>query len=142
MNNVLGREKNNSLPDAMLFNGQELRGTALADYMNSYFVNVPVCPHDALELTDQRISFVSNSIFLEPTDECEVFGVFTRPRNSRALDVDNLQIIPIKYVLPSIVSAIAHIFNVALESGTFPSAMKRSRVSLIYKGGNRNLPTN
>lgn len=80
MNNVLGREKNNILPDAMLLNGQELSGTALADYMNSYFVNVAASPHDALELTDQRISCVqivyfSNRLmsakFLLSSRDCE-----------------------------------------------------------------------
>ena len=60
-------------------------------------------------------------------------------KNSSALDIDNLQIGPIKFVLEHLAPVLVYIFNLAVESGEFPREMKRSRVSVLFKGGDKNL---
>lgn len=77
-------------------------------------------------------------MFLEPTDETEVFKTFRSLNNSKALDKDDIQIRPVKYVLESIASVLSYIYNLALESGTFPNDMKEDRVRVIHKGGHKN----
>lgn len=73
------------------------------------------------------------------TDEPEVYRTFMSLNNSSALDIDNLQIRPIKFVLEYVAPVLVYIFNLAVESGEFPSQMKRSRVSVLYKGGDKNM---
>lgn len=77
-------------------------------------------------------------MFFEPTDETEVFKTFRSLNNSKALDKDDIQIRPVKYVLESIASVLSYIYNLALESGTFPNDMKEARVRVIHKGGHKN----
>lgn len=138
INAILGRNKENHHPQMININGNELGGIQLADYFNTYFVsaNAPVeqCVQDLTTLKHSPV----NSIFLEPTDETEVFKTFRSLNNSKALDKDDIQIKPVKYVLESIVTVLAYIYNLAFETGTFPRAMKEARVRIIHKGGDKN----
>lgn len=57
---------------------------------------------------------------------------------SKATDIDNIQITPVKYVIDIICPCLVHIFNLAISSETFPNKMKRAKVSVIFKEGERN----
>lgn len=142
INNVLGRNKNSMCPDVINVNNTKLSGRALADYFNNFFVNVAI-PHNVVSPTSSVFNYgIMDSIFLHPTDEAEVQTTITSLSNSKSLDADNLQVKPIKYVIEYIAPLLTHIYNLALESGIFPSTMKRAKVSVFYKGGDKNLATN
>lgn len=141
MNDVLGRESKNYMPDTVMVDGNELRDKALVEHFNHQFVNAAAACNGTPS-TNSHHSVVTETIFLQPTDESEIYSTFMCLRNSKALDIHDLQIRPVKYVLPIISPVLAHIFNLILESGTFPEQMKTARVSVIFKGGERNLSTN
>lgn len=84
----------------------------------------------------------AGSLFLDPTSESEICGTFSCLNNSKALDINNLQIALIKPVIEHIASPLSHIFNLVLEQGVYPTAMKKSSVSVSYKTGDRNIPSN
>lgn len=141
INTILGRKNKSSLPDTLTHEGCELSGKALADYLNNHFVNIAV-RHDYPPGTTPQSNSTINTIYLQPTDEQEIYNTFMSLRNSKALDIENIQVIPIKYVLTLITSVLSYIFNLVLELGVFPDKMKCARVSVIFKGGDPNLATN
>lgn len=145
INDVLGRGKRDSAPAKITVDNVELAGKELADHLNNHFVNVGISAHMPLQAEFFRATTGNkcpDSIFLAPTDEQEIYTTFMNLKNSKALDIDNIQIKPIKYVLDCITPALSHIFNLILESGVFPDDMKRGRVTVFFKGGDSDLVTN
>lgn len=141
INKILGRNCTSSYPSAITYDSVELTGESLADHFNDYFVNIVRPSANVLPIRNKQSGPVQ-SIFLTPTDETEIYSTFMNMRNSTATDVDHLQIKPIKYVISSISRVLAHIFNLVLETGIFPSNMKKAKVSVIHKGGDTNVACN
>lgn len=141
INKILGRNNTSCYPSIITHDSVELTGKALADHFNEYFVNI-VRPSANIPNIRTQQSGPFQSIFLTPTDETEIYSTFMNTKNSTATDIDHLQIKPIKYVLSSISRILAHIFNLVLETGIFPSNMKKAKVSAIYKSGNKNIACN
>lgn len=141
MNSVLGRDKKHVTPESILVDGQRVTGTVLAEHFNAYFVNAAMPDYKRKSGSMSHTQFleysVSDSLFLTPTDEDEIVRMFMSLTNSRALDVNNMQIKPVKYVIACISSVLKHIFNLAMVTATFPEEMKKAKVSVIYKGGDQ-----
>lgn len=137
INDVLGRGKKNVAPEKIIHNGCELSGRALADHFNNHLTNANISISESSNGLTSANACV-DTIFLNPVDEQEVFSTFMNLKNSKSLDINNMQIKPVKYVLPVIVPVLTHIFNLVFESGIFPNEMKKSRVTLIFKGGDKN----
>lgn len=137
INNVLGRHKKHITPDKIVHNNHVLVGEELADHFNKVFVNTAV-EYSRLPSIKPLIDSPTESFALHLVTENEIYTTFMNLKNSKALDIDNLQIKPIKYVLQYIAPVLVHIFNLAIDKGVFPTAMKRSRVSVIYKSGDKN----
>lgn len=120
----------------LCIDNQNISGLALAERFNTHFVNL-VKPLD--KPCDVPLSYrCGESIFLLPTGDAEICQTFINLKNSSSKDVDSIQIKPVKYVIDLIAPCLAHIFNLVLESGCFPEAMKIAKVSVIYKGGVKN----
>lgn len=68
---------------------------------------------------------------MEPTDDFEVYRTFMSIKNSRALDIDNIQIKPVKYVLEFIIAILTHTYDLILQHALFPDKMKRARITVI-----------
>lgn len=138
INSVLGRHKADFMPREITLNNRVLTGALLADSFNKYFTSGIPPVKNTLQMTSSIIRN-AESIFLNPADEPEVFRTFMSLKNSSALDIDNLQIGPIKFVLEHLAPVLVYIFNLAVESGEFPREMKCSRVSVLFKGGDKNM---
>lgn len=141
INTILGRDNKNALPESITFGGKDFRGAALADHFNNYFINAVALCNDNADFV-AGCSNVSQSIFLDPTNESEVCEIFKHLNSTKSLDADDLQITPIKHVLYLLSSVLTYIYNLVLEHGVFPEAMKKARVSVIFKGGDRNSESN
>lgn len=142
INDALGMRRNPTDMREITVDGVVLSRTSLSEHFNRHFISsiadttLPSAEPCTLGLT------ASETLFLLPTDYSEVHRTFLSLKNSKATDTDNIQIRPVKYVLDCICPSLVHIFNLCLESGCFPSKMKRARVSAIYKAGDKNVPTN
>lgn len=141
INDSLGRGKINRPIETIVQNGHELSGKSLADYFNRCFTNIdaPCGETAALQIP---ISGPTGSVFLEPTDDFEVYRTFMNIKNSKSLDIDSIQIKPIKYVLEFITPILTHIYNLILQTAVFPDKMKRAKVTVVFKQGDRNDPKN
>lgn len=141
LNRVLGRESKTEMPSKLTHNNREIVGQALVDHFNQAFLKHTL-PDSNLQVIKPSNNCPAESFALHDISEAEVYRTFLGLRNSKALDIDNLQIKPIKYVIECIAPALTHIFNLAIQSGQIPDALKRSKVTVIYKGGNKNETTN
>lgn len=136
INDVLNPKSSDSPELEITLNNNKISGTPLAEEFNQYFTNVApttLGPIDA-GITDK----CTQTIFLEPTDNAEVCRTFIGLKNSKATDIDGFQVCPVKYVIDIIAPYLTYIFNLVFESGSFPSAMKTAKVSVIFKGGDKN----
>lgn len=107
INDVLGRERNSVSPTKIIYNSCALSGVALAEHFNSHFTNIGE-PIGARSTVETLPNTPVDSIFLDPTNEIEIYRTFMALNNSKAVDADNIQIKPIKYVLPLITSVLTH----------------------------------
>lgn len=122
----------------MTVQGQLLTEGALAEHFNTHYITAMTnnaAPSVTSCVLDDNLL---NTVFMVPTNTAEVYNIFTSLKNSKSLDIDNIQVRPVKYVLDVICPALVHIYNLALEAGFFPLNMKRAKVSVIYKGGDKN----
>lgn len=83
-----------------------------------------------------------HSIFFEPTCENEVCTIFSSLNNSRARDIDDIQMAPVKHVIRVIAPILAYIYNLCLSTGNFPQLMQISKVNVVFKTGDRNNMSN
>lgn len=137
LNSLLGREKEFTRSTELMLNGKPTCGTQLADEFNNYFVNIVNSTHNP-HIVEYMAARNCKSAFLTPTSSAEICSVFCTLRNSRSCDYDDMQIRPVKYTLDIISPALAHVYNLALSNGVFPDRMKMAKVSVIFKGGDKN----
>ena len=83
-----------------------------------------------------------DSIYLNPTDVCEIKKIVAKLPSKRSSGYDNISNILLKDIVASIVDVLCVIFNKSLELGEFPSTMKLAEVVPLYKGKEHYLETN
>lgn len=137
LNKLLNRTQPPSTVDDLVINGKRICGKELAEAFNKFFrdaVSIGQCiPPATYGIKENK-----HSIYLEPTDEHEVRDIYASFKNSRARDIDDIQIEPVKFVLDVIAPLLAHIYNLAIATGCFPKMMQISKVSVLHKKGDRN----
>jgi Reverse transcriptase (RNA-dependent DNA polymerase) len=94
----------------------------------SYMNNVNVAG-----LTDLKFEHVGPSYF------CDIVNSF-EPKNS--IDMEGISMKLLKFVNTAVSIPLSHIFNLSLQQGVFPEALKISRVVPIFKGGDPDLCDN
>ncbi|CAK1590642.1 unnamed protein product [Parnassius mnemosyne] len=79
----------------------------------------------------------SHSMVLLPTDEDEVARLILSLRNECAVGWDGIPSNLLKRHINVVVPPLTYICNLALTTGKFPKAFKKSIIHPIYKGGDR-----
>jgi hypothetical protein len=74
-----------------------------------------------------------NTIFLHPTHEAEICDIVNKFKNGKSAGYDDISPSVIKQVIIFITKPLAHIFNLSLSSGIFPSALKVAKVIPVFK---------
>lgn len=77
-----------------------------------------------------------------PTTEQEVLSAIMNLEISKAHDIDDLQIKPIRYAIDLVVSVVEYIYNLCFESGTFPASVQIAKITVLFKGGDKNCLAN
>ena len=101
-------------------------------------------PSSNTSISDYLRHLQSNkaSIYLNPTDICEIKKIVAKLPSKRSSGYDNISIILLKDIVASIAEVLCVIFNKSLELGEFPSTMKLAEVVPLYKGKEHYLETN
>lgn len=120
----------------MTVDNKPLKGQELATKFNHYLTNLMQCSHN-----ESAMSFLKDSnphrAFFSPVTPQEIWSIFLSLKNSKAIDIDRLQIRPIKFVLDLLVSPLSHIYNLCLTTGVFPKKMQQAKVTLLFKSGDK-----
>lgn len=132
MNALMGRGQEKDSVVEIIHDGKTLRGDAMVNAINEFFVNRNVTARPSGNNTMQSTAN-TNTFFLEPTDIQEVCSVFANLKNSRSCDADDVQISPVKYVLDVISPILTYIYNLCLSTAVYPTKMQVARVIPLYK---------
>jgi exonuclease III len=72
----------------------------------------------------------------------EVYHYLTHLKESKARGLDGLDTEILKLSAPTITDTLTYIYNICLEKGYFPNALKKAKIIPIHKSGNTSDPTN
>ena len=80
-----------------------------------------------------KINRNSASIFLNPTNECEVNKLINSLPNKKSAGYDQINNVLLKELRPVIVEPLTVVFNKSLLEGTFPTRMKQADTVPLHK---------
>ena len=109
----------------------------ISEKFNDFFVSIgPNLAHKIPNQAQSPLSYLgnrlSNTIFLEPVSEEEVYSIVTNLKNS-APGYDEVTAGILELSLPVINGPLTHILNLSLLEGVFPSELKVANVLPLYK---------
>ena len=118
---------------------------AIVDNFNDYFVNIgKQLQSDAGLINDDTLiqeeyyPCHANLTSFRSIEEDDVLKVIKSMSDKKACGNDNIPMSLIKPIAHIIVKPITHIFNLSIQQGLVPTGLKISRVTPIFKGGNKN----
>lgn len=117
-----------------------------AKFFNKYFCTVvsklntslipPITQYDIPE-----ISINTNTMFITPTDETEVYNTILQLKNKNG-GYDNIHASTIKLAAKYIAPSLSYIINKTISEGTCPSQFKHAEICPVYKNGARDMVNN
>ena len=149
INEIRGKGKQDIKASFIIDNEHIVCRRAIADKFNKYFASiasklnidayseVPITSFPSFESYMSRSS--ESSIFLEDCDEAEVSNIILELQNGKASDIP---IIVIKAARIVISPYLSKLYNIGIASGIFPDVLKTSKITPIYKKGNKELIEN
>ena len=114
----------------------------VAENFNNFFSNIgeqlakKIIPPTTV-LRANNITANNMSIFLNPIDKAELSNTISELKLNSAPGIDNITATMIKKVKEFIYEPILHIFNLSLETGVFPTALKRTVIIPVFKSGDQ-----
>lgn len=86
---------------------------------------------------------INNSIFImSKTDENEVLKYFNGIKTESATGPDGIPSKVLKSAKYSLLKPFTHLFNVCMDTGVFPAALKHAHTIVIFKDGDKQQPGN
>ena len=143
LNEILGKQKNKDRIERVNVAGQIFTEPVdIANQFNSFYTSIgkkisteiPLIekkPEDYIQY-DQEVP----NLNLGNTTPEHVLKTIKNSKAKFSCDVDGVSTKMIKFVGDEIAIPLAHIFNLSLECGVFPSKLKLCRVIPIFKSGN------
>lgn len=149
INELRGKQKQNINTSFYIGNERIISRRVIADKFNTYFAtlasnlndtayhDIPITGFPSFE------SFMSKScetsIFLEDCDEFEVLSIINELQNGKSSDIP---ITVVKSACNIISPYLSKLYNEQIASGIFPQILKTSKITPIYKKGNKELIEN
>ena len=121
------------------------------DEFNNFFVSIgkemassiQTCrSHVSSKISSEEPLKASNSIFLAPSTEMEVYGLIILIKSHKARRAIDTEFRFIKLANPVIAYFLSEMFNLSLTTGIYPDAMNVAEVIPIFKKGDRDKSTN
>lgn len=137
LNSLLHRNQSQNQVLNLKMNDKKRTGTELANEFNLFFTNMKSkgSLRDACEY--MRVQN-KHTIFWEPVTTDEVNSIIDNLNDSKCLDIDDIQVRPLKHVADVIAPVVTHIFNTCLTTWVFPKKMPTTKITVLFKRGDRN----
>ena len=143
MNELLGKPKKSETVDKININGLiETDPKKIAIHFNTFFTNVGSQISNSVPQVSKKPEDYVNynrdipSLNLTNTTPDHVKKIISALASKSSCDVQGINTKMIKHLKDQINVPLAHIFNLSLQSGEFPSKLKQCRVIPIFKSGN------
>ena len=145
LNEVLGKRSSNKGTIASIIdNDREITNSnEIAESINNYFIDVGENLAKNIPIVEPISSVPYNefSMFLFPVTDAETVKIVHKLKPKTSSGYDMIPNTVIKVLSPSILEHLTVIINQSFKTGTFPDAMKISKVIPLFKGGNRSDPS-
>lgn len=120
---------------------------SIANIFNLYFSSIGETLSRDIEQSNKHFTnFLGpanpNSIFFVPTHKNEILDIVSNLKNKKSTGADGVSNVILKSILPFIVDALVHIFNLSLSNGQVPEVMKMAKVIPLFKKGDKLEPNN
>ena len=143
--NAKKKSKGNSISKLFINNQETTKDKNIANALNNYFTKIgknladKVRPERNHLFKNYSTDPISESLFLQPTNNSEVLKKINQLKNKATIDIRvSLQ----KYVKQQIVNGSVIIFNKSFEEGCFQELLKIAKVIPIYKSEDPTDPSN
>ena len=149
INEIRGKEKNKMKPSFVINNERIFMRRIIAEKFNKYFVklasnlnedaygNIPITSYPSFESYLSRAS--DFSIFLEECTPMEIEKIIQELITGKSSDIP---IVLIKASSKLISPYLSYMYTMCMSLGVFPNVFKLSRITPIYKKGNKELIEN
>jgi len=142
LNEILGRNKKGETIDKLNVNGHpETNPSKIADCFNLFFTNIGLEISNSIPETQKKPEDYINygreipCMQLRNTTPEHIKKIISKFENKKSCDVNGVSTKMIKFIGNIIAIPLSHIFNLSMQSGIFPSQLKKCRVIPIYKAG-------
>ena len=129
-------------PTKLYSNGNlETSPKRLANIMNNFYINkirrirenLPPINEDPLKKMKLMMENKNSTFSLLPVHPDLVEKIISLLRNSKSSGLDNIDTFILKLIKPEIVPAVTHIINLSIQTSTFPTGWKYSKIVPLYK---------
>lgn len=109
-----------------------------ANILNEYFINVGNKNKGNEKEATKKTRIIKDSMFLKPTNKEEVEEIINKMKTDKAQGPDNIKIRIFKDSKKVLSKTLADLINESIEEGKYPDNQKISRITPVYKGGEKN----
>ena len=151
INSVIGKasDKSGVISHIMVNEIEILNEKAIANEFGKYFSNVGKEFAGRVKDSKHKITYYNNKIIRNPksiyfhhTSEAEIKLLIENLPNKTSSGYDNISNILLKKLCTTITLPLSLIFNLSITNGVFPSRMKLSETTPLYKGKETYYTTN
>lgn len=150
LNSIIRNQSTSSgLPEEILDNDKIINDKKeMVEGFNKFFVNVGPKLEEQINLPQGGCvahylgKRNPDTIFLKDTDKNEIIAIVNNFKKKTSRDWNGIDMTIVKEVIINIADPLAHICNVSLQTGFFPTKMKTAKVIPIFKEGEKNLYNN
>ena len=132
----------------LIVNGKEITNDQdIADTMNNYVCTIgpslaSKLPREDKNFNDFMTNKIEETIFLSPTSEHEIEKEIKKLKSNKSAGADNFSPRLIMKCSTFITKPLCIIYNHALESASYPTALKLAKVLALHKKNCKLLPEN
>ncbi len=148
INELLNRPSKSRNIDSLIVDGEHITDEqTIADKINIHFASIGTKVADSVPNIDKSYRDYlpereNRNIEFKPLTISQILEAILSINSKKSLDINDVSFDLIKKIAPQICRPITHIYNLSILQGIFPSSLKTSKVTPIYKSGDKKLCTN
>ena len=143
---TLNRKKNlTDFPEEFLYKEKTITDLKdIANSFNEYFSNIGPSLSEKIDMSGNDMTYndyltnpVRSRFSFSPVSEKETLNIISKLKNKKSYGIDGISNVLLKSIANEIIKPLTLIINQSLETGIFPDAFKTSKVTPIYKKGDK-----
>ena len=142
----LNRKKNTAdFPEEFLYKEKTITDLKdIANSFNEYFSNIGPSLSEKIDMSESTMTYsdyltnpAHSRFSFTPISEKETLNIINNLKNKKSYGIDGISNVLLKSIANEILKPLTLIINQSLETGIFPDAFKTSKVTPLYKKGDK-----